>query len=360
LAELFENIQYESEQLRDRFRIVGLSDLGELESGVYWPKLQPFFLKSSFRRLTYRLNSLPSQSLAKSSILSRRGASGAGELDVAYIADHCAATLLITETGLPDYCLTFILHGGLKYSGIDSPCLATVEKGVGLIYRGLPGTALAATSDHERVAIWIPAESVRQRLVATLGGPMYEDVTFDPVFDLDTRGGRKVRSLVNLLMDELGPDRSFSGNSLACRSFTDLLIYAMLEGLPNSYSKRLDPQYALTTPGIIRRAEEYIRSHSEQPITLTDLAAAAGCSVRNLQIAFRQFRDTTPGNAILFARLESLRDAIVRGKVNGTVTDIAYQYGFTNPGRLTAQYKAAFGTSPVAMLRQRGTGVSQR
>ena len=339
---------------------MGLSNLGELESGVYWPKLQPFFLKSSFRRLTYRLNSLPSPSLAKNSILSRRGASGAGELDVAYLADHCAATLLITETGLPDYCLTFIRRGVLMCSGVDSPGMFTAEKGVGLIYRGLPGTALAATSDHERVAIWIPAESVRQRLVAMLGGPMHEDVTFDPVFDLDTRGGRKIRSLVNLLMGELGPDRSFSGNSLTCRSFTDLLIYAMLDGLPNSYSRRLDPRYASPIPGIIRRAEEYIRSHSEQPITLTDLAAAAGCSVRNLQIGFRRFRDTTPANAILFARLESLRQGIVRGEVNGTVTDVAYQYGFTNPGRLTALCKAAFGTSPADMLRQHRADVSQR
>ncbi|MDP9096520.1 MAG: AraC family transcriptional regulator [Pseudomonadota bacterium] len=350
----------EAEQLCDRFRLVGLSDLDELESGVYWPKLQPFFLKPSFRRLTYRLNSLPSQDVAKNSILSRRGASGAGELDVAYIADHCAATLLITETGLPDYCLTFVRRGVLTCSGLDSPDLFNAGKGVGLIYRGLPGTALAATSDHERVAIWIPAESVRQRLVAMLGGPMQEDVTFDPLFDLDTRGGRKIRSLVSHLMGELSPDRSFSGNNLACRSFTDLLIYAMLEGVPNSYSKRLDPHSASPVPGIIRRAEEYIRSHSEQPITLTDLAAAAGCSVRNLQIGFRRFRDTTPANAILLARLESLRQGIVRGRVNGTVTEIAYQYGFTNPGRLTALCKAAFGTSLTDMLRQHRTEVSQR
>ena len=39
----------------DRFRLARLCDLGELESGVYWPRLQPYFLKPYFRRLTYRL-----------------------------------------------------------------------------------------------------------------------------------------------------------------------------------------------------------------------------------------------------------------------------------------------------------------
>jgi hypothetical protein len=37
----------------------------------------------------------------------------------------------------------------------------------------------------------------------------------------------------------LGSAHSFAGSDLACRSFTDLLLYSMLQALPNNYSERL-------------------------------------------------------------------------------------------------------------------------
>jgi transcriptional regulator GlxA family with amidase domain len=74
--------------------------------------------------------------------------------------------------------------------------------------------------------------------------------------------------------------------------------------------------------------------------------------VRSLQLGFRQFRDITPTAAITRARLEAVRQALNGGKVAGTVTDIAFQYGFTNPGRFSSLYKTAFGVSPAYELRR--------
>jgi hypothetical protein len=95
----------------DRFRLAHLCDLGELESGVYWPRLQPYFLKPYFRRLTYRLTAALPGDRTRGEILSTRGACGVGELDIAYIADRCPAELVITETGLPDYCRRWSVAG---------------------------------------------------------------------------------------------------------------------------------------------------------------------------------------------------------------------------------------------------------
>ena len=41
--------------LLDSFRVAHLQNLDELEGGVYWPRLQPYFIKPYFRRLTYQL-----------------------------------------------------------------------------------------------------------------------------------------------------------------------------------------------------------------------------------------------------------------------------------------------------------------
>ena len=41
----------------NNFELAQIQDLDELESGVYWPRLQPYFAKPYFRRLTYQLTS---------------------------------------------------------------------------------------------------------------------------------------------------------------------------------------------------------------------------------------------------------------------------------------------------------------
>src|SRR5262249_4709236 len=154
-----------------KFRLTHFHDLAELESGVYWPQLQPYFIKPYFRRLTYRLleGGLPTRKQER--VLSTRGATGFGDLDVAYVMDRFSTVMSIGQSGLPDYCLTEVSQGGLTYLGPSSRLTGESSKTTGLIYRGLPGTHLTATPDHERLAIWIPALSMAQRLAALLGEP---------------------------------------------------------------------------------------------------------------------------------------------------------------------------------------------
>jgi len=76
-----------------RFRLAQLSDLGELESGSYWPQLQPHFIKPSFRRLTYQPTGRNLPRAIHQQVVSTRGASGLGELDVAYIRDRFSTVM---------------------------------------------------------------------------------------------------------------------------------------------------------------------------------------------------------------------------------------------------------------------------
>jgi AraC-like DNA-binding protein len=226
------------------------------------------------------------------------------------------------------------------------------SKTTGLIYRGLPGTLLSASDDHERLAIWIPARSIEQRLAALLGEPGREDIAFDPFIDWESGPGQGIRRLIWLLTEELASPHSFVPSDIACRSFTDLLLYTLLRCQPNNYSVRLARPAGAPVPRIIHRAEEFMRSRVAEPIALHDVADAAGCSVRSLQLGFRRFRDTTPAAAIRRARLEAARQILAFGEGAGTVTEIAYHYGFTNPGRFAGLYKETFGVSPADDLRR--------
>jgi AraC-like DNA-binding protein len=332
------------------FRLARIRDLQELEGGTYWPRLQPHFLKPQFRLLRYQIQE-SAVGGGDGAPFSVRGASGIGELDVAYIADRLAATLTIAGAGIPDYCLTSVSRGALACTGVPGARAALgIDERVGLAYRGVPGARLSATGHHERLAVWIPAATLGQRLTALLDGPVTKDLAFEPVFDWASAEG--LRRLLRLLVEELGSPAPFMGSDVASRSFTDLLLYTLLRAVPHNHSERLAREGSPAIPGTVRRAEAYIRAHTEDPIALHEVSEAAGCSVRSLQLGFRRFRGTTPLEAIRRARLEAVREALRSGEAGRTVTEIAHRFGFTNPGRFSHLYKATFGEAATEALRR--------
>ncbi|WP_370654113.1 hypothetical protein, partial [Pseudotabrizicola sp.] len=261
------------------FKLAPIQHLRDLESGSYWPQLRPYFQRPEFHRIRYTILGQTAQADVGTGPVSLRGASKAGELDVAFVADRLAAKMLIAGPGLPDYCLTMVGQGNLVYSG-EGCSSASVDPTCGLVYQGNPGTTLASVGSQERLAIWIPGESVAQRLAALMGAPARGEVRFQPVFDWLAPKSAGLRQLIKLFMSELqSPAPSVLGSEAANRSFSDLLIYAMLRALPNNYSDEIARPRALATPGTLRRAEAYMRALVEEPIALLEVAQAAGCSV---------------------------------------------------------------------------------
>lgn len=85
---------------------------------------------------------------------------------------------------------------------------------------------------------------------------------------------------------------------------------------------------------------------------MSQVAAAAGCSVRTLEAVFRQFRDTTPLGALHGIRLEQVRRALSDGAADEPISAIALRHGFTNRSRFVAAFRRRFGESPSDVLRR--------
>jgi transcriptional regulator GlxA family with amidase domain len=124
-------------------------------------------------------------------------------------------------------------------------------------------------------------------------------------------------------------------------------------GLSDNRSALLRRQNSSAAPGNIRRAEEFIRSNTDEAANVESVARAAGCSVRALQLGFRRFRNTTPMAALRQARLERARNEIARSDGSLSVTDVAARHGFGNAGRFSDTYRHAFGEYPSETLRVR-------
>jgi transcriptional regulator GlxA family with amidase domain len=173
------------------------------------------------------------------------------------------------------------------------------------------------------------------------------------MFDQTRGAGATIRRMFDFLFAELEhPDTLLTGQ-IAIRSLEGNLALCLLLGLPHNYTERLGRQKAAAAPGNVRRAEAFMRANAGMPLTIADIAEAAGCSVRALQIAFQRFRGTTPMRVLQQARLEQARTEISCADQRQSLARIAAEYGFSSPTRFAQSFRRKYGAYPSKMLRDR-------
>jgi AraC-like DNA-binding protein len=103
----------------------------------------------------------------------------------------------------------------------------------------------------------------------------------------------------------------------------------------------------------LRRAVEFIDANAEKPISLVEIAGAAGVSPRALQYAFSSSRGTTPSQYLRRVRLERAhRDLLAADATATTVACIARRWGFAKPGWFSRLYRETYGVTPSETLRR--------
>jgi AraC-like DNA-binding protein len=135
-------------------------------------------------------------------------------------------------------------------------------------------------------------------------------------------------------------------------AFDEYLLTLLLQHHPHNYSEDMAGNESAPVPGLVRRAERYMTDNADTPITVSDVAAHLGLSLRSLQAGFRQWRNTTPNAHLRQVRLRLVRDELLRAGPDANVTAIAMRHGFVHLGRFSAQYQSAFGEPPSATLRR--------
>ncbi|MFD9896913.1 helix-turn-helix domain-containing protein [Mesorhizobium sp. NPDC059025] len=141
-----------------------------------------------------------------------------------------------------------------------------------------------------------------------------------------------------------------SERALLARAYEDLLLVKLFAKLPHSISRAFDGGASQQAPRQLLKAETFMRENLHNPITLEDIASAAGCGVRALQRMFRMYRRDTPIGALCSFRLSAAHGLIKGGQTN-SITDLALSLQFSNPGRFSVLYKSAYGFTPSSIMR---------
>jgi AraC-like DNA-binding protein len=133
-----------------------------------------------------------------------------------------------------------------------------------------------------------------------------------------------------------------------------MLLTALLSLPHNQMEKLYENSHFQVVPGLVRRAEEYMRAHFKEAISIIDLLRICGCSRSVLFAAFRNTRGYTPMEFLTEQRLQSAREKLLTGHLEASISSIALDCGFMHLGRFSQVYRKRFGERPSDTLRKRG------
>lgn len=211
--------------------------------------------------------------------------------------------------------------------------------------------SLHFNSNLEQLVLRIQPEALTRKLNELTGVHCGKALRFEPVANLQQPGAHSLLRFLTFLNTEFDLGR-FELPNLALAEFEEALVVSFLCANRHNYSYLLDGTTQNPAPWQIRRAEEYIEAHWDQPITVEALAIATGASTRSIFHLFKQCRGYSPMAFVKQIRLQHAKEMLASPATETSVTDIAFACGFGNLGHFSRDYFRSFGELPSHTLNR--------
>jgi AraC-like DNA-binding protein len=223
--------------------------------------------------------------------------------------------------------------------------------GEGLVFSPGAPAEIAWSADCEQLCLMIPRARLEAELERLLGRSLRGRLTFDFTADLHNPVGRRWRTVLNLLVDELDHPTDVGQDPRVGGHVEGLVLGGLLLSQPHSHHDAVMADRPVRLGTAIKRAVDLIEDRPSEPWTTVRLATEVHLSVRALQEGFRRDLATPPMTYLRQVRLRRAHEALLAADRNTTtVGAIAIGLGILHMGRFAAAYRDAFGESPSDTL----------
>lgn len=145
--------------------------------------------------------------------------------------------------------------------------------------------------------------------------------------------------------------RAHHGNKLAMAISEQFIV----DRVRDQTDQQKLPQPEFVGPGYehLVEAAELMAANIEEPLTLSEIADAAGISLRQLERLFHRYYNVTPAQHYLTLRLRRARELL--SHTSAPIMQITVACGFQTASHFCKAYRALFGHSPSEHRRQGGS-----
>jgi AraC-like DNA-binding protein len=250
------------------------------------------------------------------------------------------------------FLLQIPMHGSARIQTAARDIAAAPGGCASLLSPTIP-TRMTWQGNCAQLILLVDRRLMEQRAAALSGRPAGV-VEFEPAVDLSSTDGQALQSQILQFVDlaeRLGPQRPLS--PIAAANMRETLLAGLLHGQRHSASDAIDRfgGRAEALPQPLRRAREFLYAHAEEPLDLVQLAEAAGTGIRALQLGFQRHFGMSISEMLRDMRLGHLNARLAAASPAESITDIAFELGFTHLSRMASAYRAKFGETPSATLR---------
>lgn len=214
-----------------------------------------------------------------------------------------------------------------------------------------PGQASTITygRDFAQLYLRIGQAALERKLAALLGATTRGRIELSGAATMSDGAMLGLWQLTRFVADQLdvAPARL---PSAVLAELENAVIVAFLCATRHNFSRLVTRDTDDTTPAGIRLVEDFIHAHCGEAITVEQLAAVGGVSVRTLHYGFLRHRGYSPYQFVKRVRLERARELLKHPGARTSVSAVALSCGFMNLGHFARDYRLAFGALPSAEL----------
>jgi AraC-like DNA-binding protein len=239
-------------------------------------------------------------------------------------------------------CIAFVRSGSFTYR--VGATRATL--GPGSLLLGNPGQSYVCSHEHgggDRCLSVSYAPALIEDVVAACGGRRSAHVFAEPALPARARTGALAQMLVAAARAEPG----WSVEEVALELAACVLGEPALGGRPVPGGSGASERRAVA-------AMLYMDARSTEPLTLPEVARAAGLSVFHFLRSFRAALGVTPHQYLLRRRIAHAAEMLL--ETRAAITAIAYDVGFQDLANFIRTFHRAVGCSPRAFRAGRGLG----
>jgi AraC-like DNA-binding protein len=193
----------------------------------------------------------------------------------------------------------------------------------------------------------IPREIVHGHLARAREWGAAANTSFEGVFDMSHGSGRLISRLISAMIEGVDNGMALLFSPFAARNFSNLVLDIFVHGTV----LQEDDAGSVKARGAVVRAIDFVEANLRRPVTIMDMAEAAGVGPRALQMGFQRQFGCSPLKYARRLRLARVRQELINRADHEYITDIAARWGFFHLGLFARQYRETYGEFPSETKR---------
>lgn len=209
-----------------------------------------------------------------------------------------------------------------------------------------------APADFDIVAASIPQQLLLDHAREVEHCEFEHAVPHSTVIAADPTITQALRTLLLSVLDVAARAPAQLRQPAARRSLQQRLLATVVRALAHPSVVSSDsPPSASARHALVTRAQAYMRSHVDEPLSIEDLCRALQVSRRTLQYSFQDVLQVNPVRYLRTLRLNGVRRTLRSTPPLANVHDIAARWGFWHMSRFADDYRHMFGELPSQTTR---------